>query len=300
MTVTPQEAVEAANTVFGRHPGYRALHAKGIVVTGTFTATPEAPPLTRAAHMQGQAVPVTARLSNGDGHPNVPDYQPDVRGLAVKFELPDGSKTDIVAQSLPWFAFARPDDFVEFLLAQRRAPSMAWRFPAYLIRHPGMISALRVNLPALRPVDSYATCRFYGIHAFRFVDGEEGSRHVRYTWEPEAGDRRIGGREAKSRGRDYLQDDLRRRLSQGAVRYFLELQVAAPGDDVDNPAKRWPEERERVRAGTLELTAVDEEADRGVLVFDPTRVTEGIEMSGDPVLRFRREAYSESVGRRAS
>ncbi|HZU59411.1 MAG TPA: catalase family peroxidase, partial [Solirubrobacteraceae bacterium] len=267
---------------------------------GTFTAEPEAAYLSRAAHLQGEPVPVTARLSNGAGQPNVPDFQPDVRGLAVKFELTDGSKTDIVAQSLPWFAFSRPEEFVEFLLAQRRTPSMAWRFPAYLVRHPRMIKALRVNLPALRPVDSYATCRFYGVHAFRFVDAQGGAHHVRYTWQPEAGDRRIGARQARSRGRNYLQEDLRQRLEQGPIRYTLELQVAGPGDQVDDPAQRWPDERERVSVGRLELTAVDDEADRGVLVFDPTRVTDGIELTGDPVLRFRREAYSESVSRRAS
>jgi catalase len=300
MTVTAQEAVDAANSVFGRHPGYRALHAKGTVLTGTFTATLEAARLSRAGHMQGQAVPVQARLSNGAGDPRAPDYQPDVRGLAVKLELSDGSKTDIVCQSLPWFAFTNPDEFVEFLLVQRRTPSMAWRFPAYLIRHPRMVKALRTNLPALRPIDSYATCRFYGVHAFRFLDADGGERHVRYTWEPEAGDRRIGGGDAKARGRDYLQQDLARRLAKGPIRYALELQVATPGDNVANPAERWPAERERVRAGTLELVAVDDDSDRGVLVFDPTRVTDGIELSADPVLRFRRDAYSESVSRRTS
>jgi len=35
-----------------------------------------------------------------------------------------------------------------------------------------------------------------------------------------------------------------------------------------------------------------------VLVFDPSRVTDGIEGSEDPVLRFRPEAYSESIKRR--
>jgi catalase len=33
-------------------------------------------------------------------------------------------------------------------------------------------------------------------------------------------------------------------------------------------------------------------------VFDPTRVVDGIELSNDPVLRFRSPAYSVSVGRR--
>jgi catalase len=36
-----------------------------------------------------------------------------------------------------------------------------------------------------------------------------------------------------------------------------------------------------------------------VLVFDPTRVTDGIELSDDPILRFRPRAYSVSVARRA-
>ena len=33
-------------------------------------------------------------------------------------------------------------------------------------------------------------------------------------------------------------------------------------------------------------------------VFDPTRVVDGIELSDDPILRYRAGAYSESVSRR--
>ena len=84
MTVTPEEATAAANSSYGVHPGRRALHAKGTLLKGTFTATPEAATLTRAAHMQGDPVPATIRVSNGGGNPDVPDYAPDVRGLAVK------------------------------------------------------------------------------------------------------------------------------------------------------------------------------------------------------------------------
>jgi catalase len=35
-----------------------------------------------------------------------------------------------------------------------------------------------------------------------------------------------------------------------------------------------------------------------VLVFDPTRVTDGIELSGDPILAFRTQAYGVSIARR--
>src|ERR1700726_4411668 len=99
MAVTPQEATEAANNAYGRHPGYRALHAKGTLLRGSFAATPEAASLTRAAHFQGDPVLATVRFSNGSGNPRSPDYAPDVRGLAVQLYLPDGSRADIVAQT---------------------------------------------------------------------------------------------------------------------------------------------------------------------------------------------------------
>ncbi|HTX32580.1 MAG TPA: catalase family peroxidase [Solirubrobacteraceae bacterium] len=298
ITLTPQEAVDAANQVFGRHPGRRALHAKGILCRGTFTGTPAGGRLTRAAHMRGEPVPARIRVSNGSGNPDSPDYAPDVRGMAVKLELPDGTKTDIVAQSLPWFAFDQPRGFIEFMIAQRRGPSMAWRFPAYLIRHPHMIGALRVNLPALAPPESYATLPYYGVHAFRLTAADGSSRFVRYEWVPVAGDRRLSGREAKARGRDYLRQELRERLTEGPARFKLTLQIAEPGDPVDDPSKRWPAERERVEAGILEIVEIDEGGDENELVFDPANVADGIEMSDDPVLQFRPRAYSESASRR--
>lgn len=300
MTITPQQAVDAANEVFGRHPRRRAFHAKGTLCRGSFTATPAAARLTRAAHMQGDPVPAQVRLSNGSGDPNAPDHVPDVRGLAVKLELPDGSSADVVAQSLPWFAFSDADGFIEFVLAQKRSPSMLWRFPAYLVKHPKMIGALRVNGPALRVPASYATLGYYGVHAFRFVSSDGSFRYVRYEWAPADGDRRLGLAEARSKGRDFLQQELRERLARGPARFTLELQIAAPGDTVDDPSKRWPTNRERVNAGTLEITDVDEATDENALVFDPARVTDGIELSADPVLNFRPKAYSESVARRTA
>ena len=87
------------------------------------------------------------------------------------------------------------------------------------------------------------------------------------------------------------------------MRFGLELQIAAPGDLVDDPAAVWPQDRERVHAGDVRaLTGLDTEREQGddVLLFDPTRVPDGIELSDDPVLQFRRAAYSESVARRTA
>ncbi len=300
MTVTGADAVDAANASFGRHPGQRALHAKGTLLTGTFTATPQAARLTRAAHMRGEAVPATIRVSNGGGNPDVPDYAPDVRGLAVKLYLPDGARTDIVAQSAPRFPFHGPEPFVELLRVQRPGVDLALKMPALLARHPEALRTLPANIPALRPPASYATIPYYAVHAYGFVDAEGGSRYVRYTLVPELPVSRLTPWAARRLGRDYLQEDIRRRVAEGPVRFSLQLQLALPGDEVADPYVVWPGDRERVRAGTLELTGLDTERETGedILVFDPTRVVDGIELSEDPVLRFRPEAYSASVEQR--
>lgn len=81
------------------------------------SASPEAAGLSRAAHLQGTPIPVLARLSNGAGNPKLPDYAPDVRGLAVSFKLLDGSSTDMVAQSAPKFFNPTSDDFLNFIKA---------------------------------------------------------------------------------------------------------------------------------------------------------------------------------------
>ncbi len=302
MAVTPEQAIEAADEAFGRHEGYRAFHARGTLLTGTFTASPEAAALTRAAHLQGGPVPATIRVSNGAGNPKLPDFAPDVRGFAVKFELPDGARTDIVAQTAPRFPVATPEGFVELVAAFAPRPSIAWRVPRFFARYPAAARILAKAAPTLAPPTSYATIRYYALHAFRFLDAEDHARYVRYTWIPETEQPRLRAVAAARRGRDYLQREIRERLTRGPVRFTLELQIAEPGDPVDDPSNQWPEDRRRVTAGTLEITGLhaNGEAAGRSLVFDPGRVTDGIELSDDPVLRFRPRAYSRSAERRMS
>jgi catalase len=302
MTITPEQAIDAANEVYGRHAGYRALHAKGTLCAGTFTATPAGARLSRAVHMQGEPVPVTARVSNGSGDPGTPDYVPDVRGLAIKCYLPDGSRTDIVAQSAPRFPTRTPEAFVELMRATAPGPSMPLKLARFLARNPGAALGLPANAKALLPPASYATIRYYAVHAYRWIDGDGVVRHVRYTFVPHAKEAPPAPWQARGRGRDYLQDDIRDRLGRAPVRFKLELQIAEPGDRVDDPTSVWPKQRQVVIAGTLELTGLDTERETGsdVLVFDPVRVTDGIELSDDPILRFREHAYSASVARRTA
>jgi catalase len=163
--------------------------------------------------------------------------------------------------------------------------------------HPEAVPAIQAALTA-DPPESYATVTYNSIHAFRWIAADGGERWVRYRFEPEEGERTLSPEDAKARGRDYLQEELRDR---SVTAFRLVVIVANDGDEVDDPTVAWPHDRERVEVGRLELTGPDTEREQGddILVFDPTRVTDGIELSNDPILRFRPRAYAASVTRRS-
>ncbi len=110
-SLSPQQAIDRLRAAFGGPSGNRTLHAKGRFYTGTFTATPEATALCRAGHLDGQPHEVTVRWSNAAGKPRS-DAKPDIRGMAVKFRLPDGSATDLLGQTSPRFPTDDPEVFV--------------------------------------------------------------------------------------------------------------------------------------------------------------------------------------------
>ena len=298
-----EQVVDAINDVSGVHPGHRAAHARGTLCAGRFAATPAAARLTRAAHMQGETVRATVRFSNGGGDPGIPDYATEGRGMAVKLYLADGARTDMVALSLPVFFARTPEDFLAFTRARRPDPETgqpdAERIGAWFAAHPEAGPAIQAAITAPPPA-SYATCAYNGIHSFRWVNGAGEGRFVRFRWEPEAGVESLSPDDARARGATYLQDEIATRAAGGAA-FRLEVVLAEAGDPVDDPTAAWPVERETVAVGRLELTGPEEERERDgdVLVFDPTRCVDGIEVSNDPILLFRRDAYAVSVERRS-
>jgi catalase len=132
------------------------------------------------------------------------------------------------------------------------------------------------------------------------VNSAGDGRFVRFRWEPVAGVETLSPDEARARGKTYLQDDLAERLAGAGAAFELVVTLAGPDDPIDDPTAAWPAGREEVVVGRLELTGPEEkrERDGDVLVFDPARVVDGIELSDDEILRFRSRAYSVSVARR--
>lgn len=304
MPALAEQIVDSLHEIGGRHEATRAVHAKGVVCRGTFEATPAAARLTRAAHMQGGPVKATIRFSNGGGNPAASDAAKDGRGLAVKLYLEDGTRTDLVALTLPQFFVRTPEDFLEFTRARKPDPKTGKpdlaKLGAFLEAHPEALPAIQHALSQPLPV-SYAQLTYHGIHAYRWLSGDGNARWIRFTFKPAAGEAALPDDETGGRSADYLQDELRERLERGPVVFSLEVSIAEDGDDPDDPTIAWPDDRERVVVGTLRVEGLDTERERDgdVLVFDPTRVADGIELSDDPILRVRPDAYAVSVERRS-
>ena len=294
--VSPDDAIDAIRGTGGAQPGYRALHAKGTLYRGTFSATSQARRLSRAKHLDGSTVPALFRFSNGSGNPTQRDGLPQVRGMAVKFTLPDGSTTDVSTQTARLFTSSTPDGFVDLLRALRPGLTAPGRIASYIATHPRLLGALPVLLAANKIPASYATIEYHGLHAFRWVDAAGDERFVRYHLCPAAGEKFLSLPAAATRSRDFLTDELNTRLANGPVRFYFHVQIAGPNDSSVDPSAPW-HSTDMITVGTLDVTGLDNERERGddIVVFDPMRVTDGIEPSDDPVLRFRTNAYSASV-----
>jgi catalase len=294
------QLVDAMNKLWGVHPGFRANHAKGIVVTGTFKATPQAAGLSKAALFAGGTIPVTVRFSDATGVPDIPDGSElaNGHGMAIKFQLPDGSETDMVLNSLKFFPVSTSAEFRDMLLAIAAslpdAPKPT-KFDQFTAVHP---TVPRAFATAHTP-GSFADEEYHGINAFVFINDKGGRRAVRYIMSPEKLVH-LDPAEAAKMAPDFLVDELPARLARGPVTFHLKAQLASPGDSTKDPSQPWPESDEVVELGvlTIDKRISDSLGAQKKLLFLPGQLTDGIETSDDPMIDIRNGAYAVSFSRR--
>jgi catalase len=285
---------------------HRPVHADGIGVRGTFIATPDAAALSRAPHFAGEDVPVTARFSDSSGVPGTDERRGDVRGLAVRFHLPNGVETDMIAMSLPIFFVRTPEDFVAFSRVNVPNPATGVvdgdAVEGYLAEHPEAIDAFESLARLQETVDaSYAGCTFHGVHAFGWVSASDQTTWVRFRWQATETIPQLSIQAASLLEPNHLRREIATRIRDGrGARFDLVIQVAGDGDDPTDPTRTWPSERQEVVAGHLVLGALvaDQYAECEGMAYDPTRVVDGVVCSADPVLAARGRAYPTSATRR--
>ena len=298
----PVEAqiVDAMNKAFGAHPGFRANHAKGVVVEGSFKASPGAAALSKAVLFAGSTIPVTVRFSDSTGIPDLPDGAgpANPHGMAIKFHLPDGGETDMVINSLKFFPVATGEDFRDLLLAIAASPPDAakpTKFDQFVASHPRVPAAFAT---AVTP-DSFADEEYFGIDAFVLIDAAGARQPMRYQMAPERVVH-LDPADAAKRPPNFLMDELPQRLKRGPVTFHLKAQLAASGDQTKDPSQPWPADRKVVELGVLTIdkaVANSAEAEKPLL-FLPGQLTDGIEPSDDPLIDTRDGAYAVSFSRR--
>ena len=300
----PEQIVDAFNAVFGVHPGARATHAKGVVLEGTFSPTAKAADVSKASHLQKRKTPVptTIRFSASTGLPAIPDTDPGAspRGLAVKFHLPDGSKTDIVVNSFNGFPVATATEVRDLFLAiAATKPEGPKPTPLdqFLNSHPSAKAFVEAPKPA---PESYATLTYFGVNTFKFTNAKGAATFGRYQLQPTAGEHFLTKEQLAAMGPDYLTTEILQRVRRGPVNFKLLLQIAAQGDKIDDPSIAWPDSRKKVVMGTLTITkaVADSQTAEKTLLFMPGTLVSGIE-AADPMIAARSAAYTISATRRA-
>src|SRR5882757_6851182 len=299
----PVALVHALNKLAGGpHTGFRANHAKGVLVTGTFTPSKEAAAFSRAGHF-AKPVPVLVRFSNTTGVPNIPDASKDAspHGVAIRFTLPDGGRTDIVSiSSNNGFPVATPEEFLQLLTAiGNSGPNAPKPTPVeqFLGSHPWTAKWVTTPRP---PPQSFGTLAFYGVNAFKFTNAKGISHYGRYQILPVAGEHALTPAEVAKVDPNYLMDELPKRIAAGPVKFKLMVQVAKEGDVTNDATVLWPADREVVELGVISLTATqkDQVKEQKALLYNPLSLTPGIEASDDPILAARPPAYAISYTQR--
>ena len=279
--------VKQMHDVFGKHSGYRAAHAKGLLLSGYFTPTEEARTLSKAPHFQ-KSVPVAVRFSSSTGIPQIPDTDPNgnPRGMAIRFFLGSERKhTDIVTHSTPYFPVNKGEDFLAFFQA-----IAAGTVPQFLGSNPAALAFVQAPKPAPK---SFTTEAYFGVNAFKLKNADGQETFVRYRLVPESGIQTYEDSELEGKSAEFLHEEIRQRLQSGPSYFSFMAQVAEAGDQTNDATIHWPEARKQVKLGTITIEKVVEDSSeiQRTTIFDPVPRVEGIEVSDDPLIDFRASVY---------
>ena len=286
--------------LFGVHPGFRPAHAKGVMLSGTFTPSAQAQSLTKAPHAQ-KPTPVTARFSNSTGIPQIPDNSPDAnpRGFAIRFNLAEHVHTDIISHSTDGFPTRDANQFLEFLRAAGASgPDVPSPKPIeqFLGAHPAALAFVQAPKPF---PTSLARDTYFAVTAFAFTNAAGEKKYGRYRIIPEQGNDYLNDKQVAQLSPNYHYEEIAARVAKEPIRFKIVVQVAAPEDTVEDATIHWPESRSQVELGVLELNTIipDTPAQQQHIIFDPIPRVDGIDPSEDPLLELRAAVYLIS-GRR--
>jgi catalase len=295
--LTPRVFLDGFAKVFGRHPGFRKNHAKGVGVTGFFDSNGNGRALSTATVFAPGRTPVVGRFSLAGGNPQAADASSTARGLGLAFGFPGGQQWRMATLNVPVFLDSSPQGFYDRLIASAVVPGTGKPDPAVMARflaaHPETARAMSI-VKQHPPTPGFGDSVFSGLNTFYFVNASGARTPVRWSLTP------LQQALPPASGPNGLFDALERQLRAGTLRWRLVLTVGEASDPTNDATLPWPADRRTVDAGTLTLDSVQADAAGTArdINFDPLVLPAGIEPSDDPLLSARSAVYAASYRRR--
>ena len=294
----------------------RIVHARGSAAHGFFELTTSLSNFTtsRLFTEKGVRTPVFTRFSTVAGGAGSVDTPRDVRGFAVKFYTQEGN-FDLVGNNFPVFAIQDAMKFPDFIHAVKMEPDRG--FPQAGSAHDTFWDFVSLSPETLHMVfwamsdrgipRSLRMIEGFGIHSFRFINGDGASTFVRFHWRPKLGLQSTLWDEAvklQAADNDFHRRDLFESIQAGAfpewefgVQLFSEEDADAfPFDHLD-ATKLIPEELVPVQmVGRMVLDRWPDNlfAETEQVAYCPANLIPGLDFSNDPLLQGRLFSYVDT------
>ena len=294
----------------------RVVHARGAAAHGFFQVYEPLGRFTKARVLNDPRAktPVFVRFSTVAGSRGSADTARDVRGFAVKFYTDEGN-WDLVGNNIPVFFIQDAIKFPDLIHAakpeaDREIPQAStahdtfWDFISLMPESTHMVMWIMSDRALPR---SYRMMEGFGVHSFRLVDAQGGSRFVKFHWKPLAGVHGLAWDEAQKLGGkdpDFHRRDLAEAIDAGNFpEWELGLQIIEEADatrfgfDILDSTKLVPEELVPVRpVGKLTLNRNPDNyfAETEQVAFCTANVVPGIDFSDDPLLQGRNHSYLDT------
>lgn len=299
----PNSMVNQFEMTAGKFEGFRRSGAKGVCATGEFVGGPEGRNISSSSAFSGNAIPVIVRFSVGGANPKAADNTKSQRNLALQFNLPNNEVWQMGNISAPVFGAATPEQLFGRLQSSQPDPTTKAADPAkvkaFADANPAVLLQGKYFASTAVPA-SYASTNYWGVHGFGFTNARNEKVWGKWIFEPVDGVQTLSDEEAKSKGPNFLFDDLRQRVASGKASFNFNLEIAQAGDVLDNATIPLPDGRKKITLGVLKVVSVSPDSTGPCLniTFDPNIMPKGVEGAPDPMLRARTVPYAISLGRR--
>ena len=138
--LTPQVFLDGFAKVFGRQPGFRKNHAKGVAVAGCFDSNGNGRGLSKARCFGRGARRWSAGFRWPAANPHAADTPAAARGLGLAFGFPGEQQWRMATLNLPVFLDNSPQGFYDRLIASAVVPGTGKPDPTamarFLAAHP--------------------------------------------------------------------------------------------------------------------------------------------------------------------